>query len=86
MVPVFFPRGRGRGGNPPRWWELREFCKTQIEERSENELGSIYQSKGDNSINFQTKDKERVCNFLKSKLPAACGIVNGNEVIAMRDA
>ena len=36
-----FPRGRGRGGNPPRWRESREFCKTQIEERSENELGSI---------------------------------------------
>ena len=55
------------------------FCKTQIEERSENGIGNIYQSKGDNSVNSVTKDKERVCYFLKSRLPTARGTVNGKE-------
>ena len=61
------------------------FCKTQIEERSENGIENIYQSKGDNSINSVTKDKEGVCYFLKSRLPTARGMVNGKGVIAMRD-
>ena len=60
-----FPRGRGRGGNPPRGGGHQvNFCKTQIEERSENGIENIYQSKGDNSINSVTKDKEGVCYFL----------------------
>ena len=81
-----FPRGRGRGGNPPRGGGHQvNFCKTQIEERSENGIENIYQSKGDNSINSVTKDKEGVCYFLKSRLPTARGTVNGKEVIAMRD-
>ena len=69
-----FPRGRGRGGNPPRGGGHQvNFCKTQIEERSENGIENICQSKGDNSINSMTKDKEGVCYFLKSRLPTACG-------------
>ena len=56
------------------------FCKTQIEERSENGIENIYQSKGDNSI-----DKEGVCYFLKSRVPTARGTVNGKEVVAMQD-
>ena len=81
-----FPRGRGRGGNPPRGGGHQvNFCKTQIEERSENRIENIYQSKGDNSINSVTKDKEGVCYFLKSRLPTARGTVNGKGVIAMRD-
>ena len=81
-----FPRGRGRGGNPPHGGgHLVNFCKTQIEERSESGIENIYQSKGDNSINSVTKDKEGVCYFLKSRLPTARGTVNGKEVIAMRD-
>ena len=81
-----FPRGRGRGGNPPRGGGHQvNFCKTQIEERSENGIENIYQSKGDNSINSVTKDKEGVCYFLKSRLPTARGTVNGKGVIAMRD-
>ena len=32
-----------------------------------------------------TKDKEGVCNFLKSRFPTGRGTVNGKEVIAMRD-
>ena len=61
------------------------FCKTQIEERSENGIENICQSKGDNSINFVTKDKKGVCYFLESRLPTARGTVNGKEVITMRD-
>ena len=61
------------------------FCNTQTEERSENGIGNIYQSKGDNSINSVTKDKEGVCYFLKSRLAAARGTVNGKEVVGMRD-
>ena len=81
-----FPRGRGRGGNPPRGGGHQViFCKTQIEERSENGIENICQSKGDNSINSLTKDKEGVCYFLKSRLPTAPGTVNGKGVIAMRD-
>ena len=34
-----FPRGRGRVGNPPRGGGHQvNFCKTQMEERSETEL------------------------------------------------
>ena len=81
-----FPRGRGRGGNPPRGGGHQvNFCKTQIEERSESGIENICQSKGDNSINSMTKDKEGVCYFLKSRLPTARGTVNGKEVLAMRD-
>ena len=81
-----FPRGRGRGGNPPRGGRHQvNFCKTQIEERSENGIENICQSMGDNSINSMTKDKEGVCYFLKSRLPTARGTVNGKEVIPMRD-
>ena len=61
------------------------FCKTLIEERLESGIENICQSKGDNSINSMTKDKEGVCYFLKSRLPRARGTVNGKEVIAMRD-
>ena len=81
-----FPRGSGRGGNPPRGGGHQvNFCKTQIEKRSESGIENICQSKGDNSINSMTKDKEGVCYFLKSMLPTARGTVNGKEVIAMRD-
>ena len=56
-----FPRGRGRGGNPPRGGGHQvNFCKTQIEERSKSGIENICQSKGDNSINSMTKDKEGV--------------------------
>ena len=79
-----FPHGRGRGGNPPSGGGHQvNLCKTQIEERSENGIENIYQSKGDNSINSMTKDKGRVCYFLKSRLPTACGTVNGKEMVAM---
>ena len=39
-----FPRRRGRGGNPPRGGGHQvNFCKTQIEERSENGIQNICQ-------------------------------------------
>ena len=60
-------------------------CKTQIEERSENGIENIYQSKGDNSINSMTKDKKGVCYFLKSRLLTARGTLNGKEVVVMQD-
>ena len=81
-----FPGGRSRGGNPPIGGGHKvNFSKTQIEERSESGIENICQSKGDNSINSTTKDKEGVCYFLKSRLPTARGTVNGKEVIAMQD-
>ena len=61
------------------------FLQAKIEESSENGIENFYQSKGDNSINSVTKDKEGVCYFLKSRLPTARGTVNGKGVIAMRD-
>ena len=80
----FFPRGRGWEGNPPRGGRHKvNFCKTQIEERSENGIGNSYQSKGENSINSVTKDKEGVCYFLKSRLLTGRGMVNGKEVVKM---
>ena len=78
--------GRGRGGNPPRGGGHQvNFCKTQIEERSEKGMENICQNKGDDSINSVTKDKEGVCYFLKSRLPTARGTVNRKEVVVLRD-
>ena len=78
--------GHGRGGNQSRGGGHQvNFCKRLIEERSENGIENIYQSKGDNAINSMTKDKEGGCYFLKSRLPTAHGTVNGKEVVAMRD-
>ena len=36
-------------------------------------------------MNSDSKDKESVCYFLKSRLPKAQGTVNGKKVIALRD-
>ena len=47
------------------------FCKTQIEEKSENGIENIHESKGYSLINSVTKDTEGVCNFLKSRLLTA---------------
>ena len=70
--------GRGRGGKPPLGGGHQViFCKTQIEERSDNKIESIYQNKGDHSIKSETKYKEGVCYFLVSRLPTARGTVNG---------
>ena len=81
-----FPRGRSRAGNPPNGGRHQvNFCKAQIEGRSENEFLNIYQSNGDNSINSETKDKEEVCYVLKSRLPTVRGAVNEKEEVSMRD-
>ena len=58
-------RGRGRGDYPPRGGGHQvNFCITQIEERSENGIENICQSKGDNSINSLTKIRKGFVTFL----------------------
>ena len=61
------------------------FCKTEVSKESQDGIESIYQSKIDSSLNSDSKDKEGVCYFLKSRLPSAQGTVNGKKVIALRD-
>ena len=61
------------------------FCKTEINRESDDGIGSIYQNKVDSSLNSDSKDKEGVCYFLKSRLPTAQGTVNEKKVIALRD-
>ena len=61
------------------------FCKTEVNRESDDGIESIYQSKIDSSLNSDSKDKEGVCYFLKSRLPTAQGTVNGKKVIALQD-
>ena len=89
-----YTRGRGRGyfrgrgksdGTSRGAGHQMSFCKTEINRESEDGIGSIYQNKVDSSLNSDSKDKEGVCYFLKSRLPTAQGTVNGTKVIALRD-
>ena len=43
------------------------FCKTEINRESGDGIGSIYQNKVDSSLNSDSKDKEGVCCFFKSR-------------------
>ena len=52
------------------------FCKTVIKRESDDGIRSIYQNKVDSSLNLDSKSKEGVCHFLKSRLPTAQGTVN----------
>ena len=61
------------------------FCKTEINREFDDGIGSIYQTKVDNSLNSDSKDKEGFCYFLKSRLPTVQGTVNEKKVIALRD-
>ena len=61
------------------------FCKTEINRESDDGIGSIYQNKVDSSLNSDSKIKEGVCYFLKSRLPTAEGTVNGRKVEVLRD-
>ena len=54
-------------------------CKTEINRESVDGIGSIYQNKVDSSLNSDSKNKEGVCYFLKSRLPTAQGTVNGKK-------
>ena len=89
-----YTRGRGRGyfrgrgktdGAPRGGGHQMSFCKTEINRESEDGIGSIYQNKVDSSLNSDSKDKEGVCYFLKSRSPTAQGTVNGKKVIELRD-
>ena len=57
------------------------FCQTELNRESDDEIESIYQSKIDSSLNSDSKIKEGVCYFLKSRLPTAEGTVNGKKVV-----
>ena len=61
------------------------FCKLGIKKKSHDGIKSICQSKIDSSLNSDSKVKERVCYFLKSRLPTAEGTVNGRKVEVLRD-
>ena len=75
-------RGRGRGYDN-RNYQLR-FCRTEISRQSD-EIKSIYQNKSESPFIADKGDEEGVCYFLRSRLPAAQGTVNGKKVIALRD-
>ena len=61
------------------------FCKTEVSRESDDGKESIYQSKIDSSLNSDSKVKEGVCYFLKSRLPTAEGTVNSRKVEVLRD-
>ena len=89
-----YTRGRGRGyfrgrgktdGAPRGGGHQMSFCKTEVNRDADDGIESIYQSKIDSSLNSDSKIKEGVCYFLKSRLPTAEGTVNGRNVEVLRD-
>ena len=89
-----YTRGRGRGfshgrgktdGAPRSSGHQMSFCKTEVNKESQDGIESIYQSKIDSSLNSDSKVKEGVCYFLKSRLPTAEGTVNGRNIEVLRD-
>ena len=56
-----------------------------MNKESHDGIESIYQSKIDSSLDSDSKVKEGVCYFLKSRLPTVQGIVNGRNVEVLRD-
>ena len=89
-----YTRGRGRGyfrgrgktdGAPRGGGHQMSFCQTEVSRESDDGIESIYQSKIDSSLNSDSKVKEGVCYFLKSRLPTAEGTVNGRKVEVHRD-
>ena len=89
-----YKRGRGRGffrgrgktdGAPCGGGHQISFCKTEVSKESQDGIESIYQSKIDSSLNSDSKIKEGICFFLKSRLPTAEGTVNGRKVEVLRD-
>ena len=61
------------------------FCKREVSKESDDGIESIYQSKIDSSSNADSKIKEGVCYFLKSRLLTAEGTVNGRKVEVLCD-
>ena len=89
-----YTRGRGRGyfrgrgktdGAPRGGGHQMSFCQTEVSRESDDGIESIYQSKIDSSLNSDSKVKEGVCYFLKSRMPTAEGTVNGRNVEVLRD-
>ena len=79
-------RGRGKTDGAPRGGgHQMSFCKTEVNRDTDDGIESIYQSKIDSSLNSDSKIKEGVCYFLKSRLPTAEGTVNGRNVEVLRD-
>ena len=81
-----FFRGRGKTDGAPRGGgHQMSLCKTEVNRESADGIESIYQSKIDSSLNSDSKDKEGVCYFLKSRLPTAEGTVNSRKIEVLRD-
>ena len=81
-----FFRSRGKTDDAPRGGgHQMSFCKTEVKRKSDDGIESIYQSKIDSSLNSDSKAKEGVCYFLKSRLPTTEGTVNGRKVEVLRD-
>ena len=81
-----FSRGHGQTDGAPRGGgHHMSFCKTEVNREYDDGIESIYQSKSDSSLNSDSKVKEGVCYFLKSRLPTAEGTVKGRKVEILRD-
>ena len=89
-----YTRGRGRGyfrgrgktdGAPRGGGHQMSFCKTEVNRETDDGIERIYQRKIDSSLNSDSKIKEGVCYFLKSRLPTAEGTVNSRKVEVLRD-
>ena len=79
-------RGRGKTDGAPRGGGHQiSFCKTEVSRETDDGIESIYQSKIDSSLNSDSKVKEGVCYFLKSRLPTAEGTANSRKVEVLRD-
>ena len=79
-------RGRGKTYCAPRGsGHQMSFCKTEVNRESDDGIESIYQSMINSSLNTDSKVKEGVCYFLKSRLPTAEGTVNSRKVEVLRD-
>ena len=61
------------------------FCKLEVSKESHDGIESIYQSKIDSSLNSDSKIKECVCYFLKTRLPTTEGTINGRKVEVLCD-
>ena len=82
----FFFRGRRKTDGAPRGGgHQMSFCKTEVSKESQDGIESIYQSKIDSSLNSDSKVKEGVCYFFKSRLPTVEGTVNSRKVEVLRD-
>lgn len=78
-------RGRGKTNEASRGEGHQvSFCKTEVNNKMNDGVESVYQSKVDSLLNSDKKD-EGVCYFLKSRLPTAQGMVSGKKVVVLRD-